>query len=153
MDIQNYIQEHKHIQGAPLLKRFVSGLSRYCSFTDAWDRRDGNGRPSAEMGYTRSDYNGRKWWTTPHPINKGLATPERAREIDEITEAMTQAFPDLEALGEFCVLFAEDLRRDEEYNLYYKGKYSNYWIRCIIRERDYNLYIHSIIPRKAVPDV
>ena len=102
----------------------------------------------SEMGFTRSDYDGRKWWTTPHPINENLRTPERMKEIDEITAAMQAAFPDLSSLEEFCILFAEDLRRDEEYNLYYNGQTANYWIRCVLRNRDYNLYIHSIVPEK-----
>lgn len=152
MDIQNYIQEHKHICDTPILRNFVSNLSRYCTFLGAWDKKGERGFPASEMGYTRSDYDSRnrKWWTTPHSVNKDLQTPARAKEIDEITDAMQKAFPDLNSLGDFCVLFAEDLRRDEEYNLYYRGRCANYWIRCIIRNRDYNLYVHSIIPEQEV---
>lgn len=143
-----FINERPHIAGDGSLKKFVMALSRYCDFSGAWKDRTPRGYPVSEMGYTRSDFDGQKWWTSPFPLDDKLETPERARELDVVTSKLMEAFPSLDSLGDFCELFAEDLRRDNEYNLYYKGRYANYWIRCIIRERDYNLYVHAIIPNR-----
>lgn len=145
-ELMEYIQKHPHIRKDQALTKFVSDLSRYCDFHDAWKDRTPSGHPITEMGYTRSDYDGSQWWNTCFPLNDELKTEQRAKEIDQVTANMHKAFPSLSALGLFCELFAEDLRRDNEYNLYYKGRHANYWIRCIIRKRDYNLYVHSIIP-------
>lgn len=152
-ELQKYINENQHtqhIKADPVLQEFVFGLSRYCDFLDAWKDRTPDGRPISEMGYTRSDYDW-QWWTYPFPLSEKLRTEGRAKELDKVTSLLTKAFPTLTHLGLFCELFAEDLRRDQEYNLYYKGQEANYWIRCIIRPRDYNLYVHSIIlPDKEV---
>lgn len=145
-ELMSFLGEKPHINGDAKLKKFVLALSRYCDFSDAWKDRTPCGHSAREMGYTRSDFSGRKWWTSPFPLNRELETPERAKELDDVTSMLMEAFPSLNALGDFCELFAEDLRRDNEYNLYYKGRYASYWIRVIIRKRDYNLYVHSIVP-------
>lgn len=145
-ELMDYIKDHPHIANSKSLTDFVKNLKRDCDFLDAWKDRSPRGLPVSEMGYTRSDYDGSRWWTTCFPLNEALKTEQRSKEIDLVTTSMQAAFPTLSALGLFCELFAEDLRRDNEYNLYYKGRHANYWIRCVIRKRDYNLYIHSIVP-------
>lgn len=145
-ELYEYIQKNPHIRDNPVLREFVTKLSRYCDFTDAWKDRTPQGHTVSEMGYTRSDYDGHRWWTSAFPLNSTLSTLERSKEIDSVTDYMIRCFPTLNDLGMFCELFAEDLRRDNEYNVYYKGHYANYWMRCIIRNKDYNLYVHAIIP-------
>lgn len=145
-ELNEYIQKHSHIRKDRALAKFVSELTRYCDFPDAWNDRTPRGLPVSEMGYSRSDYDEHRWWTTHFLLNDELKTQEQANEIDMVTNSLQAAFPTLSELGLFCELFAEDLRRDNEYNLYYKGRHANYWIRCVIRKRDYNLYVHSIIP-------
>lgn len=150
-DLMDYIKNQPHIATNKALASFVAALSTNCDFLDAWKDRSPRGLPVSEMGYSRSDYDGHRWWTTHFLLNDDLKSPQRAEEIDLVTNNLQAAFPNLSELGLFCELFAEDLRRDNEYNLYYKGRYANYWIRCVIRKRDYNLYVHAIIPaRKEV---
>lgn len=145
-DLMDYIKNHPHIANNKALASFVAALTRDCDFEDAWKDRTPGGLPVSMMGYSRSDYAEHRWWTSFFLKNDALKSEQRATEIDWVTNSMQKAFPTLSDLGLFCELFAEDLRRDNEYNLYYKGKYANYWIRCVIRKRDYNLYIHSFIP-------
>ena len=146
--LAEYISARKHFKANSQLEGFVRELSRNCDFADSFANRTLSGRIPAEMGYTRSDYNGCRWWSSPFPVNEALRTPARAKELDFVTETMLKAFPTLRDLGDFCELFAEDLRQGNEYNLYCTGFFANYWIRAIIRERDYNLYIHSIVKPK-----
>lgn len=145
-ELMEYIKNHSNIANSKPLTDFVKSLKRDCDFLSAWKDLTPKGNPVSEMGYTRSDNNGHRWYTTCYPLNDALRTAQRSAEIDLVTNSIQAAFPTLSALGLFCELFAEDLRRDNEYNLYYKGRFANYWIRCVIRKRDYNLYVHAIVP-------
>ena len=53
--------------------------------------------PVSELVYSRSDYDGRRWWTTWHHGGEERIVPELAEEIDQFTEALLQ-LPELETL-------------------------------------------------------
>jgi hypothetical protein len=132
------------------MNNIIKNLSRYCNFADTFKHNDETRHPVSEMGYIRGDHDGRQWWTNPFTIHPELNTPERARELDAVCDAFVDTFPNLRSLEAFCIENAEDLRHDNEYNLYYEGSECNYWIRVIIRQRDYNLYIHAYVKEKDV---
>ena len=102
-----------------------------------------------KIGYIRADYDGYRWWNTVWPYSNVLATPETDYEIDEVYSRLiaADAFPDLAALRRFCFQHMEaayDECRDE-YNFYYTGVHCVFWIRCITRGRDYNLYLSAYV--------
>lgn len=128
----------------------IEGLTRYCNFADTFNRKDHTKHPISEMGYMRADHDGRQWWTTAHPVHEDLYSKPRAKELDSVTDAIISSFKNLDELESFCVLHAEDLRSGNEYNLYFEGQECNYWIRAIIRRKDYNLYIHAFCKTEDV---
>lgn len=100
--------------------------------------------------HIRADYDGRKWWNTIWPYHDELATPEIRREVDTIYEALIskEAFPNLDALRSFCAASPQALaneRATNEYNFYLESVYCGYWLRCITRDNDYNLYLHAFL--------
>lgn len=64
------------------------------------------------------------------------------------------AFADLEALRGFCGRFPQALANPEyssdEYNFYLEGTRCLFWLRCITRRGDYNLYLHAFARESAV---
>lgn len=104
----------------------------------------------SKIVHIRADYDGRKWWNTVWPHHDELATPEIRKEVDDVYAALTNewAFKDLSALVSYCKEHP-DARVSEtskdEYNFYYEGELCCYWLRCITRFRDYNLYLHAFL--------
>lgn len=96
--------------------------------------------------HIRADYDGYRWWNSIWPCNKELATPQVSQEIDHIYERLTanNAFRDFVALEAFCRRHPEAAVNGskDEYNFYLEGVFCTYWLRCITRFRDYNLYLH-----------
>lgn len=100
--------------------------------------------PVSELTYSRSDYDGRKWWTTWHPCQDERATEELAKEIDDF-QASLLALPELQtlwSLRRMCRNYAEITTDPTEFNLYAETGLLYVWLRLITRERDYNLYCH-----------
>lgn len=103
-----------------------------------------------KVGHIRADFDGSRWWNTVWRCHKDLETPEICREIDVVYEALTakDAFADLAALKSYCAAHPEaraEQTSDGEYNFYLVGETCLFWLRCITRERDYNLYLHTFI--------
>ena len=113
-------------------------------------------RPDSEVVYSRSDYDGYRWWTTWHNKNGKKAEPEQVKEIDEFYLALFElpAFKTLDTLKHFC-RYAQATSDPTEFNLYSETEHFFIWIRIITRFRDYNVYIHYYdkdISDKARPD-
>ncbi len=104
----------------------------------------GGFRPVSEVVYSRSDYDGRKWWTTWHPMQEERTPSEKAHEIDSIMDTLLELpeFKTLRALHRTCQLYAEPTSEPTEFNLYGESPGFYLWLRLITRERDYNLYVH-----------
>lgn len=100
--------------------------------------------------HIRADYDGNKWWNTIWPHHDELATPEIRKEVDSVYEALTAdgAFNNLFALLSFCKAHPDAMvnsASNDEYNFYFEGELCCYWLRCITRFRDYNLYLHAFL--------
>ncbi len=111
-----------------------------------------------KLVHIRADYDGRKWWNTIWPFRDELATPEMRKEVDAVYAALTaqDAFPNLSALTAYCENHPEarvNEGRTDEYNFYLDGELCCYWLRCITREKDYNLYLHVFIKSAPVGQV
>jgi len=100
--------------------------------------------PVSELAYSRSDYDGRKWWTTCYPCQGERAAGALAEEIDDF-QASLLALPEfqtLRSLRRMCRSYAEITSEPTEFNLYGETGLLYVWLRLITRERDYNLYCH-----------
>lgn len=100
--------------------------------------------------HIRADCTRGKWWNTIWPHHDELATMEARKEVDAVYNRLTSpgVFPDLVALIEFCVNHPEakvNEHSPDEFNFYLDGELCCYWLRCITRAQDYNLYLHAFI--------
>lgn len=101
------------------------------------------GRPESLVAYSRSDYNGCRWYTTWFDGPAGHPGKELAREIDDFQNALFD-LPEMENIYtmERLRYFAEPAEDKTEYNLYSETEHFQIWIRLIYRQRDYNLYVN-----------
>ena len=100
--------------------------------------------------HIRAYYARGRWWNTIWPHHDELATLESRREVDAVYDAVTSqgAFADLSALTAFCEAHPEakvNGSRSDEFNFYLDGELCCYWLRCICRANDYNLYLHAFL--------
>ena len=107
--------------------------------------------PVSELVYSRSDYDGHKWWTTWHHSDGERPTLELAGEIDRFTEALLQLpeFKTLDTMRRFCQSSAQPTSDSTEFNLYAATEHFYIWLRMITRPRDYNLYCHFYLKEVA----
>lgn len=100
--------------------------------------------PVSELAYSRSDYDGRKWWTTWHTCEGERATGKLAEQIDDFQTSLLALpeFQSLWSLRRMCLNYAEATTEPTEFNLYAETSLLYVWLRLITRERDYNLYCH-----------
>ena len=100
--------------------------------------------PESELAYSRSDYDGRKWWRNWFPCTEKKVAPEIAAEMDTFTNLL-MAMPEFRTIWDMgcaCKVYAEPTSEPTEYNLYAETEHFYIWLRLITRERDYNLYCH-----------
>ena len=77
-------------------------LTPVCSFNHVFQNiekgENGIDRPASELVYSRSDYDGYRWYTSWFKCHKERLDPELVKEIDEFTEALFL----------FCLLYTSD---------------------------------------------
>lgn len=100
--------------------------------------------------HIRADYDGSRWWNTIWRHHNELATLEIRNEIDAVYDALTAAgaFPDLDTLTAFCRSQPSakvNANCSDEFNFYFIGERCCYWLRCICRPKNYNLYLHAFL--------
>lgn len=100
-------------------------------------------RPVSEATYSKSDFDGWRWWTTWFRCTKALLDSELAVEIDTFQEELFEMpeFASLEAMKALTGM-AEATGDPTEFNLYAATEHFYIWIRIITRFRDENLYVH-----------
>lgn len=123
-------------------------LRPVCDFGHVFQKRksmphSSTGRPESLIAYSRSDYNGCRWYTTWFDGPAGYPGKELAREIDDFQNALFD-LPEMENIYtmERLRYFAEPAEDKTEYNLYSETEHFHIWIRLIYRQRDYNLYVN-----------
>ena len=131
-------------------KSVLNELTTVCPFTEVFEDKDANGLYRRKIGHIRADFDGYRWHNTVWPYNKSLSTNAVANEIDRLYSDLIdkEAFSTLSAMTDFCNKHpqASVCDRDQtEYNFYYEGNLCLFWLRCITREKDYNLYLHAFI--------
>lgn len=126
-------------------------LKSNCSFLEVFeDTEEGEGGfvYRRKIGHIRADYNGYRWWNSVWPCHNELCTSEISKEIDMVYERLTasDAFSTLSSMAKFCMKHPQAVvngSNSTEYNFFYEGEHCFFWIRCITRYRDYNLYVHA----------
>lgn len=113
------------------------------TFTDGY----GHQRPKCALVYLRADHDGRQWWRSWFSVQEDLKTPALAQEVDQFTQALFRLpeFLDLHTLKRLCRVGGEPTSDVTEFNLYSETEQLYIWLRTILRERDYNLYINFYV--------
>ncbi len=134
----------------------LSELQVECPFPEVFEDKTTEGTKviyNRKIGHTRADYDGNRWWNYCWPCRKELLVPLVTKEMDAVYEHLISpdAFGTLDKLTEFCRAHPKaraNEHTDSEYNFYYVGKLCFFWIRCITRKKDYNLYLHIFIKQE-----
>ncbi|RFZ77651.1 hypothetical protein DS742_17375 [Lacrimispora amygdalina] len=123
-------------------------LTSLCTFSEVFEdsKRIGNSaqaHPVKEVVYSRSDYDGCKWWSTWFDCQKERPSQALCQEIDQFQTTLFQ-MPEMKTLDTMRQLcrFAQPTSSDSEFNLYSETEHFFIWLRLITRFRDYNLYVH-----------
>ena len=137
----------------------LNSLQVNCPFPELLEELEKPGesppRYRRKIVHIRADYDGHRWWNSIWPAHDELATPEIRREVDCVYAALTAkgAWADLDTLAAFCRKHPAALANrssTDEFNFYYEGELCGYWLRCITRKKDYNLYLHAFL--KSAPE-
>ena len=98
-----------------------------------------------KIGHIRADNDNYRWWTTYFPADaKDNMTSSIKDEANYLMRIICRLFPKYNDMVRFCESHSEAKleQSDDSYNFYVMGQAANYWIRCITRFRDYNIYIN-----------
>ena len=100
--------------------------------------------PVSLVAYSRSDYDGRQWWTNWFGRSEDKPAKELSQEIDAFQNALMKLteFQTLRDMRRMCGLFAARTSEKTEFHLYSETDNFYVWLHLITRERDYNLYVH-----------
>lgn len=119
-----------------------------CTFPEVFENRETDEyglkkRPKSEVIYSRSDYNGYRWWTTWWKCREEKPADELVQEINWFHNALF-AMPEFENLDTMRRLCETAGRTSDptEFNLYSETEHFHICLRMITRFRDYNLYVH-----------
>ena len=134
------------IHGSVPTEADTAYLTTECYFYDVFEQTKRIPHSSAEVPesqvvYSRSDYNGYRWYTTWFDCQAEKPAPELIKEIDAFHNALFE-MPEMKTLDTMRLLCidAQPTSDDTEYNLYSQTKHFYIWLRLITRNRDYNLY-------------
>ena len=100
-------------------------------------------RPESEVAYSRSDYDGRKWWTKWMECQLEKPAADLQQEIDRFQNAIFSMpeFESLDTMRQLCGS-AQKTSDPSEFNLFGETEHFHVWLRLITRQQDYNLYVH-----------
>lgn len=143
-----YIVKHHYFSESEY--SYVSRLLPTCSFSDIFHMPkkklplSGLEYPAPLVGYSRSDFNGFRWFTTWVTDRDMLPSKDLALEIDLFQDKLMARpeFKTLRSMTRMCKLYAQRTSEPTEFNLYSETENFYIWLRLITRERDYNLYVH-----------
>lgn len=123
-------------------------LVSVCPFPDLYQNissssKSTHEKPDSEIAYSRSDYDGYRWWTTWNQCQENPTPKHLVKEIDQFQNALFRMpeFKTLNTMKHLCV-FAEPVGSSEEFNLYSETKHLYIWLRMLTQPRNYNLYVH-----------
>ena len=102
--------------------------------------------PTSEVAYSRSDYDGHKWWRTWFFSGEDKVPPPLSQEIDQFSDALMEMseFKSLDTMGRMCRSCAQATSSSTDFYLYSETEHFYIWLQLVTRKRDYNLYVHFI---------
>lgn len=129
---------------------FKDALQKECCFQDAWKTiypvdigsLVSGDRPASEVGYSRWDYDGYRWWRTYWSVHDRLKTEDVRGEINRVSEQFEKEFPNLDSVRIFCENGFAEQKSNDTYDAFMVGEHCCFWFRFILRRVDYNLYLH-----------
>ena len=151
--LHGYEKRYGRETGMPMEKAVFPGtgvpvFTSNCTFKEIFQKThkvDGHTAmlPVSEITYSRSDYDGHRWWSTWFPCQKERLAAYLAAELSCFQNALFKMpeFESLASMEQLCRL-AEATADSGEYNLYSETEHFHVWLRMITRPRDYNLYVH-----------
>lgn len=100
--------------------------------------------PAPLVAYSRSDYDGRQWWTNWFGRPEDKPEKDLALEIDLFQDKLMarSEFKTLRSMTRMCKLYAQPTNVPTEFNLYSETENFYIWLRLITLEREHNLYAH-----------
>lgn len=100
--------------------------------------------PVSEVAYSRSDYNGRRWWRTWFHSGEEKVNPPLSAEIDQFSNTLMELpeFKSLASMRQMCHSCAQPTSSPTDFNLFSETDHFYIWLQLITREHDYNLYVH-----------
>lgn len=126
----------------------IAMLTPICSFPEVFEntQKEDNSvltRPVSEVVFSRSDYDGYKWWSRWFDCQKEHPSPALCQEIDQFHNALFKMpeFKTLDTMRHLCRI-ARPTSCDSEFDFYSETAHFHIWLRLITRFRDYNLYVH-----------
>lgn len=138
------------------MKTFTLSTTR--TFEDVWQETEicpaflgTSPRPVKEVGYSRADHDGYRWYHSYFPVHPEYMTDAIKEEFERLvadileTEPVSQGIP---GILEFCADYPESVQKDgarNRYNFYLEGKEANYWVTFLDLPKDYNFYLHIYI--------
>lgn len=129
-------------------------LTARCAFPEVFENRETDEyglkkRPKSEVTYSRSDYNGHKWYTTWWECREEKPSDALMQEIDGFQNALfaMPEFENLDTMRRLCET-AERTSDPTEFSLYAETEHFHIWLRIITRFRDYNLYVHFYLKQQ-----
>lgn len=99
--------------------------------------------PVSKIGYVRAYFDGHRWWGDYFPCRDSLKTEAFVKESQEIYKQIVETCPNLQALRLFFERHPAANSGDKEYSFYINGSAADYWVRFILREKDYNCYLYA----------
>lgn len=130
---------------------FKDALQKECCFQDAWKTiypvdigsLVSGDRPASEVGYSRWDYDGYRWWRTYWSVHDRLKTENVRDEINRVSKQFEKEFPTLDSVRIFCKNGFAEQKSNDTYDAFMVGEHCCFWFRFILRRGDYNLYLHT----------
>lgn len=146
IDAPNTLVQRNTISPTPEADCVLTSTCHFKSIFEHTETPGGNilSNPVSETVYSRSDYDGHRWWTTWFQPHKERLTPSLIEEIDLFINTLFQMaeFQSLATMKQLCSGYAQKTSSDTEYNLYTETDHFYIWMRLITRSGDYNLYVH-----------
>lgn len=132
-------------------------LHTQCNFREVFDRTgpaedslSSSEQPLQKIGHIRADYDGYCWWGQYFPCRDYLKTSEFVKESQKIYQQLIDTFKNLSDLECYCKAHPEAAVSETEYNFFINSVEADYWIRFVLREKDYNLYLHGYSKRMQI---
>lgn len=107
--------------------------------------------PACEVAYSRSDYDGRRWWRTWFHSGEDKLQPPLSEEIDQFSDTLLEIpeFRSLDTMRRMCRSCARPTSSTTDFYLFSETEDFYIWLQMVTREHDYNLYVHFYLKAQA----